>query len=73
MAPGIEVAVQRQTAALRELSRRAFPEPPAPDGPPAPTGQARAERRRQANVSMPLRCAGPVQSARQGRPGRWRR
>ncbi|MFE9222490.1 DUF721 domain-containing protein [Streptomyces lavendulae] len=47
--PGIAQAVQRQTAAMRELSRRAFPEPDvAPDDVPAPIEQARAHRRRQA-------------------------
>ncbi|MFF2009457.1 hypothetical protein ACFVWY_10330 [Streptomyces sp. NPDC058195] len=41
--PGIEAAVERQTAALRALSHRAFPEPPAPNGAPAPIGQARTK------------------------------
>ncbi|GAA1316269.1 hypothetical protein GCM10009647_044980 [Streptomyces sanglieri] len=41
-------AVERQTAALRELSRRAFPEPSAvPDDAPAPIEQARAQCRHQ--------------------------
>ncbi|MFD5557647.1 DUF721 domain-containing protein [Streptomyces sp. NPDC127068] len=45
--PGIAAAVERQTAAMRALSRRAFPEADVvPDGAPAPIGQARAERRR---------------------------
>ncbi|MCY0930894.1 DciA family protein [Streptomyces sp. H27-H1] len=47
--PGIAEAVERQNRAMRELSRRAFPEPPAvPDGAPAPIDQARVQRRRQA-------------------------
>ncbi|MFE7046525.1 DciA family protein, partial [Streptomyces atratus] len=47
--PGIAEAVERQTAAMRELSRRAFPEPDVvPDDAPAPIEQARAQRRRQA-------------------------
>ncbi|MEV8455450.1 DUF721 domain-containing protein [Streptomyces sp. NPDC052095] len=49
--PGIEAAVQRQTAALREQSLQAFPEPPAPGSAPAPIDQARAERRRQSDAS----------------------
>ncbi|MFE6904114.1 DciA family protein [Streptomyces sp. NPDC057717] len=50
--PAIAEAVERQTAAMRELSRRAFPEPDAvPDGAPAPIEQARTKRRRQAAVS----------------------
>lgn len=43
--PGIAEAVERQNSAMRELSRRAFPEPPAV---PAPIDQARVQRRRQA-------------------------
>ncbi|WP_443333343.1 hypothetical protein [Streptomyces sp. CB01580] len=47
--PGIAEAVERQTAAMRELSRRAFPEPDVvADDAPALIGQARAQRRRQA-------------------------
>lgn len=50
--PSIADAVERQTAAMRALSRRAFPEPEAAsDDVPAPIGQARSERRRQADVS----------------------
>lgn len=46
--PAIAEAVERQTAAMRELSRRAFPEPDAvADDAPAPIEQARAQRRRQ--------------------------
>ncbi|MFF9403823.1 DUF721 domain-containing protein [Streptomyces sp. NPDC014744] len=47
--PAIAEAVERQTAAMRELSRRAFPEPDAiPDDAPAPLEQARVQHRRQA-------------------------
>ncbi|MFF7954137.1 DciA family protein [Streptomyces griseorubiginosus] len=50
--PGIAAAVERQTRAMRELSRRAFPETDAvADGAPAPIEQARTERRRQSDVS----------------------
>ncbi|WP_019074364.1 DciA family protein [Streptomyces hokutonensis] len=44
--PGIAEAVDRQTRRMRELSRRAFPEPP--DDAPTAIETARAERRRQA-------------------------
>ncbi|MFJ8697602.1 hypothetical protein [Streptomyces roseolilacinus] len=47
--PAIAEAVERQTAAMRELSRRAFPEPDTvPGDAPAPIEQARIQRRRQA-------------------------
>ncbi|MFH8692630.1 hypothetical protein ACH4EC_37975 [Streptomyces anulatus] len=47
--PGIAQAVERQTTAMRELSRRAFPEPDVvADDAPAPIEQARVQRRRQA-------------------------
>ncbi|MGW2107649.1 DUF721 domain-containing protein [Streptomyces sp. NPDC001948] len=50
--PGIAEAVERQTKAMRELSRRAFPEPDVvPDCAPAPIEQARLQRRRQSNAS----------------------
>ncbi|MGW6880201.1 DUF721 domain-containing protein [Streptomyces goshikiensis] len=50
--PAIAEAVERQTAAMRELSQRAFPEPDVvADDAPAPIEQARAERRRQADAS----------------------
>ncbi|MFH8350285.1 hypothetical protein [Streptomyces sp. NPDC018045] len=45
--PAIAQAVQRQTAAMRTLSARAFPEP-ASDDVPAPLEAARAQRRHQA-------------------------
>ncbi|MFF8910959.1 DciA family protein [Streptomyces olivaceoviridis] len=47
--PAIAEAVERQTRAMRELSRRAFPEPDVvPDDEPAPIEQVRLQRRRQA-------------------------
>jgi hypothetical protein len=50
--PHIAEAVERQTAAMRELSRRAFPEPDVvSDDASASIEQVRAERRRQADVS----------------------
>ncbi|MFI8007969.1 DUF721 domain-containing protein [Streptomyces sp. NPDC086010] len=50
--PGIEQAVERQNQAMRELSRRAFPEPPVvPDDAPAPIDQVRVQRRRQAAMT----------------------
>ncbi|MFJ4880759.1 hypothetical protein ACIP93_36875 [Streptomyces sp. NPDC088745] len=47
--PGISEAIERQNRAMRELSRRTFPEADvvAADA-PAPIEQARAQRRRQA-------------------------
>lgn len=50
--PSIAEAVERQTRAMRALSRQAFPEPEqAADDQPTPIEQARTERRRQADVS----------------------
>lgn len=47
--PGIAQTVERQNRAMREISRRAFPEPPAvPDDALAPIDQARVQRHRQA-------------------------
>ncbi|MEU5053537.1 DciA family protein [Streptomyces sp. NPDC021096] len=45
--PGIAAAVERQTAAMRELSRRAFPDTEPADV-PAPLEAVRLQRRRQA-------------------------
>ncbi|MFF4534230.1 DciA family protein [Streptomyces sp. NPDC001407] len=45
--PGIAAAVERQTAAMRELSRRAFPDAEPADV-PAPLEAVRLQRRRQA-------------------------
>ncbi|MFI9588070.1 DciA family protein [Streptomyces sp. NPDC052236] len=50
--PGITDAVERQTRAMRELSRRAFPEPEAvPDDQPVPIEASRVQRRREAAVT----------------------
>lgn len=50
--PAITEAVGRQTRAMRELSRRAFPEPHSvPDDAPASLAAARAQRRRDAEKS----------------------
>ncbi|MFJ6785598.1 DciA family protein [Streptomyces yangpuensis] len=47
--PAIADAVERQTAVMRELSQRAFPEPDVvADDEPAPIEQVRLQRRRQA-------------------------
>jgi hypothetical protein len=65
--PGIAEAVERQTKAMRELSRRAFPEPPSvPDDAPAPIDQARIQRRRQAAVTE----AAALRRARDEKAGR---
>ncbi|MFF4935374.1 DUF721 domain-containing protein [Streptomyces griseofuscus] len=66
--PAIAEAVERQTAAMRELSCRAFPEPDAVAGDaPAPIEQARAQRRRQAAASeAALRRARAERAARKG-------
>ncbi|WP_439794860.1 hypothetical protein [Streptomyces agglomeratus] len=66
--PGIAAAVERQTKAMRELSRRAFPEPDVvADDAPAPIEQARAQRRRQATATetAALRRARQERSARE--------
>ncbi|MGX1887464.1 hypothetical protein [Streptomyces sp. NPDC055287] len=65
--PGIAEAVERQTAAMRELSRRAFPEPDVvPDDAPAPFEQARVQRRKQAAATE----AAALRRARQERAAR---
>ncbi|GHE24345.1 DciA family protein [Streptomyces capillispiralis] len=65
--PDIAEAVERQTAAMRELSRRAFPEPDVvPDDAPAPIDAARAQRRRQAAATE----AAALRRARQERAAR---
>lgn len=46
--PHIAEAVERQNRAMRELSRRAFPEPEAVEDAPAPIDAVRAQRRREA-------------------------
>ncbi|MFD3664003.1 DUF721 domain-containing protein [Streptomyces sp. NPDC058659] len=64
--PGIAEAVERQNRAMRELSRRAFPEPPVvPDDAPAPIDQARVQRRRQAAATE----AAALRRARDERAG----
>ncbi|MER6499221.1 DciA family protein [Streptomyces sp. NPDC001455] len=64
--PHIAEAVERQTTAMRELSRRAFPEPDTvPDDAPAPIEQARTERRRQADA-IPHRSPAPRPSGTRG-------
>ncbi|MGW2514154.1 hypothetical protein ACWC0A_33180 [Streptomyces scopuliridis] len=78
---GIAAAVERQTAAMRELSRRAFPEPEATPGhAPASIKQTHVQRRRLAAVTeaTALRRAHaqrpPAHKGRQGdqlnQPGR---
>jgi hypothetical protein len=61
--PGIAEAVERQTRAMRALSRRAFPEPPDDA---AAIESARAERRRRAAVTE----AAALRRARQERAAR---
>ncbi|GAA1924116.1 DciA family protein [Streptantibioticus ferralitis] len=65
--PAIAQAVERQTAAMRELSRRAFPEPEtAVTNAPAPIEAIRAQRRRQAAATE----AAALQRARAERAAR---
>lgn len=53
--PGIAEAMERQTKAMRELSRRAFPEPEASsDDQPASIEVARIQRRREADATYAL-------------------
>jgi hypothetical protein len=70
--PAIADAVARQTAAMRALSARAFPETDVPDEQPAPIEAARAQRRRQAAATEAAALrraraekAGRAQNARQ--------
>jgi hypothetical protein len=66
--------VERQTAAMRELSQRAFPEPlVVPDNAPTSIEQARSERRRQAAATeaAALRRARAERAARQDSTPRW--
>ncbi|WP_176156451.1 hypothetical protein [Streptomyces sp. NA03103] len=61
----IAEAVERQTAAMRELSRRAFPEPDAAaDDAPASIEATWAQRRRQAAATE----AAALHQVRQERP-----
>jgi hypothetical protein len=65
--PGIAEAVERQTRAMRELSRRAFPEPEASSQEqPAPIQVARIQRRREADATH----AAALRRARAEREGR---
>ncbi|WP_435609679.1 DciA family protein [Streptomyces sp. C10-9-1] len=66
--PGITEAVERQTRAMRELSRRAFPETEtAVDDAPAPINAAHLQRRREAAATeaAALRRARAERAARQ--------
>lgn len=66
--PGIAEALERQNRAMRELSRKAFPETGVvPDDAPAPIEQARTQRRREADVShaAALRRARAERAARE--------
>lgn len=64
--PAIAAAIESQTRALRELSQRAFPDPP-PGEQPSPIETARARRRRQvaATQTAALRRARAERAARQ--------
>jgi hypothetical protein len=65
--PGIAEAVERQNRAMRELSRRAFPDPETvPDDAPASIEATRAQRRRQAAATE----AAALRRARADRTGR---
>ncbi|MFC4506112.1 MULTISPECIES: DUF721 domain-containing protein [Streptomyces] len=65
--PGIEEAVERQTRAMRELSRRAFPDPEVvPDDATASIEVTRAQRRRAAATTE----AAALRRARTERAGR---
>lgn len=65
MGLGIAEAVERQTRAIRQLSRRA-PEPEASsEDQPGPIKAARAHCRREAEATPAWRCAGPMPNGRQ--------
>jgi hypothetical protein len=71
--PGIAAAVERQTAAMRELSRRAFPEAVVvPDDGPAAIEAPREQRQRQAAATeaAALRRARAEKTGRQTAPQR---
>ncbi|MER7048881.1 DUF721 domain-containing protein [Streptomyces jumonjinensis] len=69
--PGIAAAVERQTKAMRELSRRAFPEPDVvADDAPTAIEQARVQRRRQA-AATEAAALRRGHSHRSRRPVRW--
>jgi hypothetical protein len=65
--PGIAEAVERQTRAMRELSRRAFPEPVSSEEQPAPLDAVRVQRRRESEATRALavRRARAERAARQ--------
>ncbi|MDX3403409.1 DciA family protein [Streptomyces sp. ME01-18h] len=64
---GVTEAIERQNRAMRELSRRAFPEPDAaPDDAPASMNDARLQRRRQAAATE----AAALRRARAEKAGR---
>lgn len=64
---GIAEAVERQTRAMRELSRRAFPEPEAADDQPAPIAAAHFHHRRESEATraLALRRARAERAARE--------
>jgi predicted nucleic acid-binding Zn ribbon protein len=64
--PGTAEAVERQNRAMRELSRRAFPETDVVADAPAPIEQVRTQRRRQAAATE----AAALRRARQERAAR---
>lgn len=67
--PAIAEAVERQTAAMRELSRRAFPEP---DDAPASIEVSRAQRRQAAATeAAALRRARAEKAGRQETASQW--
>ncbi|WP_411152627.1 DciA family protein [Streptomyces sp. A30] len=69
--PGIAEAVERQTRAMRELSRRAFPDPEvSSQEQPAPLDAVRLQRRREAEATraLALRRARAERAARQDTP-----
>ncbi|MEV8435081.1 DUF721 domain-containing protein [Streptomyces chartreusis] len=66
--PGIAEAVERQTRAMRELSRHAFPESEASSGDqPAPIAAAHGQRRRESDAihALALRRARAERAARE--------
>ncbi|MFI1360918.1 DciA family protein [Streptomyces sp. NPDC020898] len=64
VAPGIAEAVERQTRAMRELSRRAFPD----DQPPLPIEAARIQRRRESEATRACAAAGQGRTSSAGPP-----
>ncbi|WP_075694090.1 DUF721 domain-containing protein [Streptomyces acidiscabies] len=64
---GIAQAVERQNRAMRELSRRAFPEPVSSEEQPAPLDAVRVQHRRESEATraLALRRARAERAARQ--------